>query len=78
MINFIKEVEVHFSLKRMQEIGFINWTIVRDRDMFLKWDALIIQGKQKERAYRLVAKEWRVSVYTVKRAVKNMKSDEYR
>jgi hypothetical protein len=76
MINLINKLETEFGLMNLYKKGIISWSILRDRDIYLKYDIYIKKGKSIMDAKHLTAEDFKVGFDTVHRAIEKMKADE--
>jgi len=73
MINYLVELDSKVPLKELVDKGLLDWTVIRDRDIYLHYDALVRTGTEIMQAYKETAKEWRLSTRVIMRIVKRMK-----
>lgn len=76
MIDIINKLDSGFSLINLFKRGIIDWTILRDRDIYLQYDIYRKMGKRKMDAKEQTALDFDVSFDTVHRAIKRMTSEE--
>ncbi len=76
MIKTINELDSQFSLIKLFRDGIIDWTILRDRDIYFQYDIYRKMGKRKMDAKEQTALDFGVSFDTVHRAIKRMTSEE--
>lgn len=73
MIKFLIEVDSKIPLKELQRNGLISWVVLRDRDVYLQWDAFVQMKDPKLVAYAKTAKAFNISKQSVRRIVSKMK-----
>lgn len=75
-IDTINSLDKQFGLMRLFRIGIIQWTELRDRDIYLQYDIYVKMGKGLLEAKELTATDFRVEVNTVYRAIRKMNNEE--
>ena len=75
MINYLIELDAKVPLKELVDKGLIGWKVVRDRDVYLSYDASLRVHCSPMRAYAETAEGFGISERQVMRIVKLMKDD---
>jgi len=74
MIELLNDLEKQNKLVELYRCGIISSKVIHHREVFLKYDSFIRQGKDVTDAVFLTCVEVRVSESTVYRAIRMMKS----
>jgi hypothetical protein len=75
-IEIINRLDVQFGLMKLFREGIIQWTELRDRDIYLQYDIYLKMGKSLMDAKELTAEDFKVNFKTVQRAIKKMNNEE--
>lgn len=75
MIGYLIELDKKVPLKELVDKGLIDWKVIRDRDVYMHYDALVKTGTSIMDAYKNTANEWRLSSREIMRIIKSMKDD---
>jgi hypothetical protein len=74
MIEILNKLDSEGMLKQLFNCGLLNWTVLRDRDIYLKYDTYIKQGRKSMEAKQFTADEFKISMRSVEKAIKKMKT----
>lgn len=75
-IEVLNKIDSIINLVNLVKIGVINWTHIRDRDIYLRYDIYKRMGKSEMDAKEQTAIDFKVCFKTVQRAVKKMRQNE--
>jgi hypothetical protein len=73
ILEFLNEVEKKFDLKKLCRVGIVKATDIRDREIFLKFDALKKSGKKTNDCIYILCEETNLCFSSVKNAIRKMK-----
>ena len=73
MIGYLIELDAKVPLKELVDKGLLDWTVIRDRDIYLHYDCVINSGTGIMQAYTETSIEWRLSTRVIMRIVNRMK-----
>jgi hypothetical protein len=76
MISILNQLETQFGLKKLYKKGLIPWTVLRDRDIYLKYDTYIKMGRSEMEAKEFTADDFGISLSAVYRAVRKMTDEK--
>jgi hypothetical protein len=74
-IEAVNNIDKDYGLLQLFRMGFIQWTELRDRDIYLHYDIYIRMGKEIMDAKEHTAEDFKVSFKTVQRAIKKMNEE---
>ena len=72
ILDFLSVIEKQFDMKMLCRQGIIRVSDVRDREIFLKYDALKKSGKKTNDSIYILCAETNLSFSSVKRAIYRM------
>lgn len=72
IFDFLSAIEKQYDLKKLCREGIIRASDVRDREVFLKYDALKKSGKKTNDSLFILCAETNLSFSSVKRAIYRM------
>lgn len=72
IFEFLSAIEKEFDIKKLCREGIIRVSDVRDREIYLKYDALKKSGKKTNDSLYILCAETNLSFSSVKRAIYRM------
>ncbi len=74
-IDLVNSLDKQYSLIALFKVGVIQWTEVRDRDIYLQYDIYRTKGEAVMDAKYHTAEDFNVDPKTVSRAINKMKEE---
>ena len=72
-IEILRSIDLSYGLVNLFKIDAVPAKVIFHKDVFDKYDSLLIQGYEESRAKVLTAKFFKVNIRLVQRVVKEMK-----
>jgi hypothetical protein len=74
-IDLVNKIDQEYGLMNLFKSGIVQWTELRDRDIYLQYDVYLTMGKPIMDAKYQTAEDFKVELSTVKRAIKKMNEE---
>jgi hypothetical protein len=74
-IDLVNKIDQEYGLMNLFKSGIVQWTELRDRDIYLQYDAYIKMGQGSMDAKQNTGEGFKVDIRTVERAIKKMNEE---